>query len=195
MSVFHHWAFNLPRGFPCREKWEKIPSSTDILITHGPPLGRGDEVQTDGHVGCVDLLHQIQKRVYPRIHIFGHIHEGYGISSDGTTLFVNASSVTKFYQPVNPCIVIDIPHDKSKPVVVVEPMSDLSSTEVIAWLGKNEFTQPLVSSFQSSNISLQGKDLLTKSLDDLCFHLNIKDRGTKHKIIRTLQMFRADCFK
>ncbi|XP_059154721.1 metallophosphoesterase domain-containing protein 1-like isoform X2 [Physella acuta] len=36
---FHGWAFNLPRGAQCLEKWNMIPDDTDILMTHGPPLG------------------------------------------------------------------------------------------------------------------------------------------------------------
>ncbi len=27
------------RGVPLRNKWDLIPAETDILITHGPPLG------------------------------------------------------------------------------------------------------------------------------------------------------------
>ena len=33
---FHNWAFNLPRGEKLAEKWSKMPTDTDILITHGP---------------------------------------------------------------------------------------------------------------------------------------------------------------
>ena len=40
---FCDWAFNLPRGRACRDKWSCIPAGTDLLVTHGPPLGRGDE--------------------------------------------------------------------------------------------------------------------------------------------------------
>eukprot|EP00435_Cladocopium_sp_Y103_P011871 s4648_g3.t1 len=38
---FLDWAFNLPRG-AIREKWKAIPSNVDVLLVHGPPLGRGD---------------------------------------------------------------------------------------------------------------------------------------------------------
>lgn len=27
-------------------------------------------------VGCVELLNTVQRRVQPRLHVFGHIHEG-----------------------------------------------------------------------------------------------------------------------
>ena len=35
-----NWGFSLRRGLPCLEKWKNIPQDTDILITHGPPLGK-----------------------------------------------------------------------------------------------------------------------------------------------------------
>ena len=41
--TFHKWAFNLDRGQPCLSAWEKIPTETDVLLTHGPPLRRGDK--------------------------------------------------------------------------------------------------------------------------------------------------------
>ena len=36
-----NWGFSLRRGKPCLEKWRNIPLDTDILITHGPPVGEG----------------------------------------------------------------------------------------------------------------------------------------------------------
>ncbi|XP_012279362.1 metallophosphoesterase domain-containing protein 1 isoform X2 [Orussus abietinus] len=39
---FCKWAFNVPRGEPCLSKWDMIPSDTDILVTHTPPVGHGD---------------------------------------------------------------------------------------------------------------------------------------------------------
>ena len=57
---FCDWAFNLPRGKACREKWQAIPADTDILITHGPPLGRGDKCNHGDHrAGCEDLLDEV----------------------------------------------------------------------------------------------------------------------------------------
>ena len=114
------WAFMLDRDV-IGEKWRQIPSATDILITHGPPLGRGDYVDTAGNVGCSELLTEIQQRIKPRVSIFGHVHEGYGTTFDGHTLYVNASSVDLHYVPNRHPIVIDVPHDPSKPAMVVPP--------------------------------------------------------------------------
>ena len=76
--LYFNWAFNLQRGDEILEKWRLIPEDTDILITHGPPLGRGDLVAKDQEkairTGCFDLLREIQTRVKPRDHVFGHIH-------------------------------------------------------------------------------------------------------------------------
>ena len=37
---FYGWGFNLARGGPLLEKWNMIPDDTDVLITHGPPIGK-----------------------------------------------------------------------------------------------------------------------------------------------------------
>lgn len=58
--------------------------------------------------GCVDLLSTVQQRVKPKYHVFGHIHEGYGITSDGKIIFINASTCDINYLPNNPPIVFDI---------------------------------------------------------------------------------------
>lgn len=122
--AYFDWAFMERRGEPIRKLWEKIPLSTDILITHGPPLGRGDFTVCHVRAGCSDLLEVVQDKVKPRLHIFGHIHEGHGVSYDGTTLFVNASTLDVEYRGCQDCVVVDVPHDRSKPAIVVvkDPM-------------------------------------------------------------------------
>lgn len=73
---FCKWAFNLPRGKECLSKWNLIPSDTDILVTHSPPLGFGDLCCTGVRAGCVELLSTVQQRIVPKYHVFGHVHEG-----------------------------------------------------------------------------------------------------------------------
>jgi Icc-related predicted phosphoesterase len=104
---FYNWAFNLPRGSSLAEKWALIPEDTDILITHGPPFGVLDCCDDGRAVGCDDLLAAV-KRIKPKIHVFGHIHHGYGMVEIGGTKFVNASVCDESYEPVNAPIVIDI---------------------------------------------------------------------------------------
>lgn len=99
---FCGWDWMLPRGEAIAAKWALIPNDTDILITHGPPHGILDECPI--HMGCADLRKRIEK-VKPRLHVFGHIHEGYGehiqkhIGTD--THCVNSAHVNRQYQPVN----------------------------------------------------------------------------------------------
>ena len=84
-----------------------IPDDTDILLTHGPAFGILDGVFEGEKVGCSDLLDKI-KRIKPKIHAFGHIHEAYGqYEKDGTT-FINACNVNRNYWLVNPPIVVEV---------------------------------------------------------------------------------------
>eukprot|EP00438_Fugacium_kawagutii_P012172 Skav205388 [mRNA] locus=scaffold1642:32578:33834:+ [translate_table: standard] len=106
---FLDWAFNLPRGDTIREKWKAIPTNVDVLLVHGPPLGRGDAlVPSLKRRGCMDLLLEIQERIRPQFCVFGHIHEGAGVTFDGTTHFVNASSMNEHYQCIHAPLVFDI---------------------------------------------------------------------------------------
>jgi Icc-related predicted phosphoesterase len=103
---FFNWAFNLERGDEIRRKWDLIPDNTDVLITHGPPFGHGDRTRSGELVGCQDLL-EVVERIRPRLHVYGHIHEGYGLSSNDYTTMVNASSCDSSYDPVNPPVVFE----------------------------------------------------------------------------------------
>jgi len=108
--TFMDWAFMLDRGQPLHKKWQQIPESTDVLITHGPPRGIGDLVAMGfrcQNVGCVNLLDRIQQ-LSLTAHVFGHIHEGYGEYSHGNTRLINASTCTGRYEPTNPPIVLDL---------------------------------------------------------------------------------------
>lgn len=74
MSSRHgNWAFQYPRSDGHNVWAGKVPRDTDILITHGPPRAHLDLL----NLGCPELLAEIW-RVKPRLHVFGHVHEGYG---------------------------------------------------------------------------------------------------------------------
>jgi Icc-related predicted phosphoesterase len=104
---FHNWAFNLPRGEKLKEKWDMIPLNTDILITHGPPMGKLDYVRYDNvNVGCEELMKRVEE-IKPKIHVFGHIHEGYGYVFDGTTHFINAAVLNGRYEYRNKPVTVD----------------------------------------------------------------------------------------
>ena len=96
---FCDWAFNLRRGPEIRAKWDLIPEGVDVLVTHGPPMGILDRVG-NSHVGCADLAVAVA-RLAPKIHVFGHIHSGYGQESNRRTRFYNASVVNEAYRLAN----------------------------------------------------------------------------------------------
>ncbi len=71
--------------------WARIPEDTDVLVTHGPPLGFGDRTRREQRVGCEDLLRRVRV-VRPKLHLFGHIHEDPGVWQDAGTAFANVTS-------------------------------------------------------------------------------------------------------
>ena len=118
----HCKAFTFDTDEELEERWKLIPNDIDILITHSPPYGFLDEVDsqehcTSYHVGSRGLLKRVCE-IRPQLHVFGHIHEGYGedivrdwkrlkIEESGITqdikdvAFINASHVNEYYEPVN----------------------------------------------------------------------------------------------
>jgi predicted phosphodiesterase len=105
---FFDWAFNLPRnGDELKNKWNAIPKDTDILITHGPPFGTLDTVNSyTKHLGCEVLAERVDI-IKPKIHVFGHIHGGRGIEQKNGTLFINAAVLNENYKYTNAPITID----------------------------------------------------------------------------------------
>jgi len=120
---FGGWHFMMDRGPELVRHWAQIPDDTDIVITHGPAFGLGDVApdyhgETNGKAaGCIDLLNRLREIkntsgfTYPRVHVFGHIHNGHGVySSDefGNMKFVNAAICTESYEPINQPIVFGV---------------------------------------------------------------------------------------
>lgn len=115
---FNDWAWNFPRedkinGTVAGACWKQIPDDTQILITHGPPYGIRDEIARprrgeDPHVGCPELLKRIKQLSNLKLHVFGHIHEQYGITQINQVKFVNSATNTLFMQPFNSPVAITI---------------------------------------------------------------------------------------
>lgn len=103
---FCGWAFMLPED-KLKEKWDQIPEDTDVLVTHGPPYGILDRNREGGNCGCRHLLAAV-KKLKPKYHLFGHIHEGYGMVKKAGTKFINASVCTRQYRPTNKPVVINL---------------------------------------------------------------------------------------
>jgi len=89
--------------------WDLIPVGVDILVTHSPPKGVGRLSISDTNVdgGCAALIEAV-KRIKPVVHVFGHIHAGYGVLKQHPTTFINAAMMNKHYKPVNKPVVFDI---------------------------------------------------------------------------------------
>jgi Icc-related predicted phosphoesterase len=111
-------AFTVDTEEELAEKFALIPDDVDILVTHGPPHGIMDEVKRCDfdhksqieNTGSVSLCKALA-RIRPKLHIFGHIHEGrgyrVGLSNQWmenycrNVLFLNCSHVDENYKPVN----------------------------------------------------------------------------------------------
>jgi Icc-related predicted phosphoesterase len=116
-------AFTVDTEEELGEKWALIPDDIDILITHSPPFAVLDLAKKSMHperksiiddypngeyihVGSTSLDKKIGKmNKYPKLHVFGHIHESYGqieVNYKGASYkMINASHVNERYQPVN----------------------------------------------------------------------------------------------
>ena len=94
------------------EKWKLIPKDIDILVTHSPPYDYLDHVKNQfgdrTSVGSYSLYCEVTE-IYPKLHIFGHIHQAYGRKTrdfypshgEETITFINASHVNERYEPIN----------------------------------------------------------------------------------------------
>lgn len=67
--------------------FEQIPNDTQILVTHGPPLSVLDG---EDKYGCPFLLDFIAQSNI-RLHLFGHIHEGFGYVKMKDAHYYNSS--------------------------------------------------------------------------------------------------------
>jgi Icc-related predicted phosphoesterase len=92
------------------EQFALIPSDTDILVTHSPPHEIFDTIATGESVGSSCLKSHVMGRIFPKLHVFGHIHEDGGrVLKSTRTTFVNASIMDECYDPINSPIQIEIP--------------------------------------------------------------------------------------
>ncbi|KAI1725223.1 pyridine nucleotide-disulfide oxidoreductase domain-containing protein [Ditylenchus destructor] len=102
--------FYRERGASILKEWLKIPTGgeVDVLLTHTPPLGHSDAWYGE-RWGCAELLNCVEKRVHPKFHVFGHVHEQNGITTNDETTFINASICGHNLDIVNDPILFDIP--------------------------------------------------------------------------------------
>ena len=111
----HCKAFTVDTEEELESKWKLIPDDIDILVTHSPAYAILDGIQIDDgslfHVGSTTLRTHVE-RIKPKLHVCGHVHEGYGqllLKHAGpNTICVNASHVNERYKPVNKPIRIEL---------------------------------------------------------------------------------------
>jgi Icc-related predicted phosphoesterase len=119
------WAYNACRTYVeaahyfkpfLGDIWAKIPEDTNILISHGPPMGILDEVMDMFgagrmiNVGCKSLMSKVDSMPKLKAHAFGHIHEWGGrlFQREDGKIFINSSVCNQQYQPVNKPVVLEI---------------------------------------------------------------------------------------
>lgn len=104
--IFFDWAF-MGDSEALRQKWEQIPNDVDVLITHGPPFGILDRCFDGTHAGCRELATAV-RRIRPRLHVFGHIHEAYGDETHDGIRYLNVSTCDLRYRAVQAPVVVEV---------------------------------------------------------------------------------------
>lgn len=109
-------AFTLKNRSQLAEKWALIPDDTNILVTHGPPFGMLDKNKRSTRCGCYALSDRVLQLKNLKLHVFGHIHEGYGechqaykeiteaINNEPNAighLSINCAHMNRDYEPIN----------------------------------------------------------------------------------------------
>jgi Icc-related predicted phosphoesterase len=82
-----------------KRHWDLIPKDTDVVITHQPPFMIGDlSNYKQQHTGCEYLNDILINKIKPKVHICGHIHEGYGQQEIKGIRFCNVSVLDENYE-------------------------------------------------------------------------------------------------
>jgi len=110
-GIGHEWAFFYKRN-EVEKVWSCLPAC-DVLVTHGPPLGIGDERGSGARLGCPELLRQVVDNVKPTFHIYGHVHQDAGVRTAQETTFVNAATCDYMGSPIRKPIVLLLPKNRN----------------------------------------------------------------------------------
>ena len=86
---FNNWAFNVQRGAPIRRHWDKIPTDTDVLVTHGPPFGMLDQSHPMTDHWAAKSWQKSLRRSHPDCISLGISMEGTGVCA--VTMDANSS--------------------------------------------------------------------------------------------------------
>jgi len=115
-NQFGDWAFMGNDIELQMQNWDYIPEDTQVLITHGPAKGLGDEVyqmsshERDPHVGSASLRMTVERLPELTHHFVGHIHEDQGIHLHPENKFItyNACSWDYYTNSLKEPFVFDI---------------------------------------------------------------------------------------
>ena len=112
-SIFLNWYF-MKSEEQLKQVFDNIPEDTDILMTHGPPLGILDQPigRNLKHIGSLSLKEVILKKKIPHT-AFGHIHGSGGRSlevlhDEKYLNFYNCSILNEHYKITNKPIVKEL---------------------------------------------------------------------------------------
>lgn len=78
---------------------ERIPTDTDVLITHSPAYGILD-FDDNINYGDERLLAKVME-IHLRLHLFGHIHAQHGIITEHSITFSNGAIMNADYTNLN----------------------------------------------------------------------------------------------
>jgi Icc-related predicted phosphoesterase len=113
------WAWFKEDDGSIQEKWDAIPEDTDVLITHVPPEGILDAIPPMSkygngcyaiHVGDKYLLDRVKELKKLKLHVFGHIHESHGRTSNPDTglVYVNVAICDDTYKHVYKPVTLEL---------------------------------------------------------------------------------------
>lgn len=80
--------------------YAKIPSDTDVLITHSPAYGILD-FDDNVNYGSEEILERLA-HLQLKAHLFGHIHARHGVVAQHGTIYSNGAIMTADYTHLNP---------------------------------------------------------------------------------------------
>jgi Icc-related predicted phosphoesterase len=96
---FCSWAFNRTDK-QLKSIFGRIPSNTNVLISHAPQFKILDQLEDGTSVGEKSLSENIIRLKDLHLHVFGHIHCSYGVIKNGHTS-MNSSLVSEQYYLIN----------------------------------------------------------------------------------------------
>lgn len=103
---YGNWAF-MKNDDKLESIYAEIPEALDILVTHGPAFGVLDRSNTGDWCGSRALRERLFETL-PDNHVFGHIHEAFGIAENAGMRSFNVSHCDGAMQPTRKPVYIPL---------------------------------------------------------------------------------------